>query len=324
LSGDPITLATSTGSDVSDPLGFSAAATGTVAYRVGHGAPVQTSWFDRTGKVFGQLATWNAPELSPDGRYVAGDRTIDGNRDVWLLELARGASTRFTTHQAVDGFPVWSPDGSRIAFHSQRNGSFDVWMKRLNGAAGTEELLVGTPDNEWPLDWSRDGRFLLYHRSDQDYAGSDLWALPMTGNTRDPIVVANTPFEERLGQFSPDGRWIVYQTNESGRREIVVQAFPEASAPVHISTRGGVAPRWSADGTEIYFVGLDGRMMAVPVAVKGTVFSVGDPATLFFAGLMAQVFKAQYAVTRDGQFLINRLMDEGSASPITLIVNWKP
>jgi Tol biopolymer transport system component len=324
LTGDPVTLAPSIGSASSAPLRFSVSRTGIVAYRAGQGSTERTSWFDRTGKVLRQLPWMNAPELSPDGRYVAGDRTVDGNRDVWLVDLVRGPLTRFTTHQAVDGFPVWSPDGARVAFHSQRNGTFDVWIKRSSGSVGTEELLVGTPDNEWPLDWSRDGRFLLYHRSDQNYARSDLWALPMTGNTRDAIAVANTPFEERLGQFSPDGRWIVYETNESGRREIVVQAFPASGAPVHISTNGGVAPRWSADGKEIYFVAPDGKIMAVTVAVKGREFSVGHPAALFFAGLPAQVFKVQYAVTRDGEFLVNSLMGEGSASPITLILNWKP
>jgi eukaryotic-like serine/threonine-protein kinase len=324
LTGDPVTLAASIGSDVNAPVGFSASRTGIVAHRAGGASPMRTSWFDRTGEVLGQLAGLNAPELSPDGRHVAGDRTIDGNRDVWIVELVRGASTRFTTHQAVDGFPVWSPDGSRIAFHSQRNGTFDVWIKQASGAVGTEEVLVATPDHEWPLDWSRDGRFLLYHRSDRNYASSNLWVLPMTGSNRDPILVANTPFEERLGQFSPDGRWIAYETNESGRREIVVQAFPESGAPVHISTSGGVAPRWSVDGKEIYFVAPDGKLMAVPVAVNGSTFWPGNPSELFFAGLPAQVFKAQYAITRDGRFLVNGLMEEGSASPISLILNWKP
>jgi Tol biopolymer transport system component len=324
LTGDPVTLAASIGSEASAPVGFSASRTGIVAYRGGGASPVRTSWFDRTGQVLAQLASLNAPELSPDGRYVAGDRTTDGNRDAWVVDLVRRSSTRFTTHQAVDGFPVWSPDGSRIAFHSQRNGTFDVWIKQSNGAVGTEELLVGTPDHEWPLDWSRDGRFLLFHRSNQNYASSDLWVLPMTGSNREPVVVAKTPFEERLGQFSPDGRWIAYETNESGRREIVVQAFPKSSAPVPISTSGGVAPRWSVDGKEIYFISADGNLMAVPVTVRGSTFSAGNPLALFFAGLPAQVFKVQYAVTRDGQFLVNRLLDEGAASPITLILNWKP
>jgi Tol biopolymer transport system component len=324
LTGDPVTLVASSGAGATAPVGFSVSRTGGVAYRAGGGSPRRTSWFDRKGNVLGQLSVLNAPEVSSDGRYVAGDRTSDGNRDVWLLDLVRGAATRFTTHQAVDGFPVWSADGSRIAFHSQRNGNFDVWVKRVDGMTGTEELLVGTPDNEWPLDWSRDGRFLLYHRTDQNYASSDLWALPMTGSNREPIAVANTPFEESLGQFSPDGRWIAYETNESGRREIVVQAFPGSSAPVHISTSGGVAPRWSVDGTEIYFVAPDGKIMAVPVAVKGSEFSAGNPSALFFAGLPAQVFKGQYAVTPDGRFLVNGLMDEGSTLPITLILNWKP
>src|SRR6185503_10013243 len=106
-----------------------------------------------------------------------------------------------------------------------------------------EERLLGTSDNEWPLDWSRDGRFLLYHRTDLKYASSDLWALPMTGANREPIPVATTPFVERLGQFSPDGQWIAYETNESGQREIVVQSFPKPGAIVHVSTSGGSAPR---------------------------------------------------------------------------------
>src|SRR4030095_4805809 len=109
-------------------------------------------------------------------------------------------------------------DGSRLAFHSQRNGTFDVWIKPFSGGLESEELLVGTPKNEWPLDWSRDGRFLLYHTSDENYASWDLWVLPLTGSSRESLAVATTPFEERLGQFSPDGRWIAYETNESGRR----------------------------------------------------------------------------------------------------------
>ena len=106
--------------------------------------------------------------------------------------------------------------------------------------------------------------------------------------------------------------------------EIVVQAFPESSALVHVSTSGGVAPRWSADGKEIYFVAPDGKMMSVPVEVQGSTFMPGNPAALFFAALPPQVFKVQYAVTRDGQFLVNGLTEEGSTSPITLILNWKP
>ena len=284
---------------------------------------MRLTWFDRTGKVkvLEQAEDLNGPDLSPDGTQLAFDRTVQGNRDVGLLNLVRGGLTRFTFHPAVDGYPLWSPDGSQMVFESNRNGTFDLWLKATNGA-GSEKLLLSTPDNEWPIHWSKDGRFLLYQSSDLKTV-SDLWALPMTGENRTPIVVANTPYTERMGEFSPDGRWIVYETNESGRPEIVAQAFPEPKSKSQVSTNGGSAPRWR--GREIYFIAPDGKMMAVPVTTTASKFEAGKPAALFSTQIAAQVFRFQYAVSNDGRFLVNnREAEEASASPITLILNWKP
>ncbi len=76
----------------------------------------------------------------------------------------------------------------------------------------------------------------------------------MTSPDHTPRVVANTPAEEVLATFSPDGRWVAYQTNESGRFEVVVQPFPDAGGKWQASTNGGDAPRWRADGKELYFL----------------------------------------------------------------------
>ena len=159
VAGDPVTVAAGTGAGSSASIGFSASAAGGLAYRIAKATPSRLTWFDRAGAVLGLGADLNAPDISPDGRYVAYDRTIEGNRDVWIMDLVRGGTARFTTHSAIDGYPVWSPDGTRLVFHSQRNGTFDIWIKRFDGASGTEELLLETPGNEWPIDWSRDGRF---------------------------------------------------------------------------------------------------------------------------------------------------------------------
>jgi Tol biopolymer transport system component len=317
LTGDPVT--------VTAPVGaFSIAATGMLAYRAGGTGRTSMTWFDRMGKALGQAEVLlNAPELSPDEGRVIGDRTVQGNRDVWIEDLVRGGLTRFTFHEAVDGFPVWSPDGSQVIFESTRNGTFDLWIKPSSGAA-EEQLLLDTPDTEWPLSWSQDGRFLLFQRSDLKTRW-DLWALPMTGADRTPIVVADTSFTERMGQFSPDGRWVAYETNESGRQEIVAQRFPEAGAKWPVSTGGGIAPRWRADGREIYFIAPDGRMMAVPITITGSTFEAGKTEALFSSQIVPQPFKTQYTVSGDGRFLINNLTEEDSAaSPITLILNWKP
>jgi len=320
LTGEPVTLADSAG-------GVSVSATGLVAYRSGEGYRRQLAWFDRMGKALGlvgESGSLLSPELSPDGRRIAIDRAIQGNRDVWLMDLARGAFTRFTFDAAADGFPVWAPDGSRIAFESLRTGSWDIWFKPSTGI-GMEELILGTPSNEWPLDWSMDGRFLLYYL-DGGKTGADLWALPMTGADRNPIAVANTPFEEVTGEFSPDGRWVAYETNESGRFEVVVQPFPNPTGKWQVSTSGGMRPRWRTDGRELYFVSLDGKLMAAPVAGEPSTFDAGTPATLFatpIRGLVGAVPKHQYAVSPDGRFLINTELDSADA-PITLIQNWTP
>jgi hypothetical protein len=316
LTGDPVTLAASV-------EGFSVSATGIVAHRAHQDTQTEMVWFDRKGSVLSRLAAAgvNGPELAPDERRLVFDRVDEGKRDIWVSDLERGALTRFTTHVALDGYPVWSPDGSRIAFHSNRNGTIDLWIKPSSGA-GAEELLLEQPDSEWPIDWSRDGRFLLYQRSDLK-KGWDLWALPMTGADRTPVAVATTPFEEHMGEFSPDGRWVVYDTNESGRFEIVAQAFPQANERLPVSTVGGVEPRWSADGTEIYFVA-GGKMMVAPVKAKGPTLEFGTPVALFSTQIKENPFKFEYAVSRDGRFLVNSVVAETSAPPITLILNAKP
>ncbi len=318
LTGDPITLASDVGQ-------FAVSANGIVAHRsAGGGRQARMTWFDRTGQTTpGPALAVNAPELSPDERQVAFDRTTRGNRDVWIMDLARESVTPFTVDPAVDGFPLWSPDGTQIVFESTRKGTFDLWIKPSSGAS-PEQLLLEMADSEWPLHWSKDGLFLLYQTSDLKTKW-DLWALPMTGSERTPLVVANSRFAERMGQFSPDGRWLAYETNESGRPEIVVQAFPKASGRFPVSTSGGTAPRWRPDGNEILFIAPDGTVMAVPITTTGSSFEAGKPMALFPTDITPQPFKSQYAVSRDGRLIVNNQQtEEGTASPITLILNWKP
>jgi serine/threonine protein kinase/Tol biopolymer transport system component len=320
--GDPVTVADGV-------LAFSVSLVGRVAYRAeGGDERRQLTWFDRTGNNLGVASEpdandLRAPELSPDGRRIAVDRTVQNNTDVWLMDLARGGFTRLTSEAAFDGTPLWSPDGTRIAFGSNR-GSYDIWIKPASGT-GAEELLLGTPKVEWPIDWSKDGRFLIYSQSASK--ALDLWALPMTGKDRKPVVVSTTSFGEQQGQFSPDGRWVAYQTDESGSGfEIVVQAFPDPSGKWQVSTGGGVQPRWRADGKELYFITPDRKLMAVPVAVRGSSLEAGKPVPLFATRISdgGGSCKPQYVVTRDGRFLINQVVEASTATPITLILNWDP
>jgi Tol biopolymer transport system component len=266
------------------------------------GAPDESNLFD--------------PALSPDGRRVAVERTIQGNTDIWIIDGVR--TTRFTFDAGLDSSAQWSPDGSRIAFQSARKGPGDFYEKPSNGAGG-EELIFESPELKALSDWSRDGRFLL------GMLNYDLWVWPRDGD-RKPWVFLNTKFDEVSPHLSPDGRWVSYHSNESGRYEVYVRPFPGPGAPSQISTAGGSTSRWRPDGTELYYVSLDGKLMAVPIVTQGAALEPGTPMELFQIRneLGGGVVRGQYAVAPDGRFLVNVTTGDSTSFPITLLLNWKP
>ena len=331
LTGAPIVLADQVGfDDTFSVYAFSASAEGSVAYRTGGAGRVQLTWFDRTGNVLGAAGEADEnglqyPQLSPDGRRVVVNRTMQSNQDVWVMDLNRGALTRQTFDAVQDVGPLWSPDGSRIVFSSNRKGSFNLYLARSD-APGGEQLLLESPNTKVVQDWSQDGRYLLFYETDSK-TQRDLWSLDMTDKTMKPQVVVNTPFEESLAQFSPDGHWVAYQTNESSRFEIVVQPFPDARGiKWQVSTGGGVAPRWRADGKELYYVAPDSTLVAVPVIrAAGSTFETGTPVTLFSTRIMGGgsvvMNRSNYTVSTDNRFLIAQPLADASMSPITVILN---
>src|SRR5262249_42582558 len=173
---------------------FSVSQNGVLVYGSAGTGTDELVWFDRTGKrlgTVGEPGTHFGPSLSPDEKQVSVDRLDPQSRtyDVWLTELARGVSTRFTFQPRDDFAPVWSRDGRRVVFTSNRNGPLEIYSKIASGA-GKEELLLNSSNlasalsnaATFPCDWSPDGRYLLY--VDQDpKTKADLWLLPDPGNT---------------------------------------------------------------------------------------------------------------------------------------------
>src|SRR6185295_5816135 len=149
-SGDPIPVAQHVGSDGGVFLGaFAVSANGVLAHRPGAADRRQLVWVDRSGTVRGTVGPQNetglsSPELSPDGKRVAVQLSVQGNADVWLIDVGRGVMSRFTFEPSVDTRPIWSPDGGRVVFPSSRNGVFDLFEKPASGPGDEQPLLVTT------------------------------------------------------------------------------------------------------------------------------------------------------------------------------------
>ena len=310
---------------------FSVSSSGVLGYAVTGGNSRQLIWYDRQGKALshvGEAAARDEISLSPDGTRLAEGRVDErGTWVVWLLDLARSANTRLTFDGAGAGNGTWSPDGSQIVYAPGGGSSADLYRKPSNGA-GQAEMVVHSDGIKTPLDWSRDGRFLLFSQRGKG-TGSDLWILPMTGD-RKPAPYLVTPFNEGQAQFSPDGHWVVYTSNETGTKEVYVQPFPISSGGKWpVSNGGGSQPRWRRDGKELFYITPDSTLVAVSVTANGANFQLGAPKALFRTTALGGTGGApglswRWDISPDGQrFLINSELDGATASPVTMVLNWE-
>jgi Tol biopolymer transport system component len=294
---------------------FSSSTNGVLVYRGSAGlATSRLRWVDRGGREIGQVGeprTYRNPRISPDGRRIAVELVdTTGNRDIWLLDVARGVPSRFTFDPGRDASPVWSADGSRLAWQ----GTSATYMKDANGG-GRETVVREEP---WiPDDWPA-GAGLLFHPA----APRQVWLLPPGPPNATPRPVIDGRVITTHARVSPDGAWVAFGNADSGRFEIFIQNFPTASGRWQISTDGGIQPKWRGDGKELFYLTFDGTIVAVPLTL-GALPEVGKPQRLFDSRIDSTTGFTwhQYDVSPDGQrFLVNT--PETLVSPLTVVVNW--
>lgn len=307
------------------------AAARTIAYRTQSADPSvrQFVWYDRSGKELDRVeysdTMSQGPALSHDGRRIAVFRSVKGNVDIWIYETTRRTWDRVTFHRSDEILPLWSPDSRRIAYASRR-GLLNVYWKLLDGPAESEELLYSSSSPSFPMDWSRDGRFLLFDALDPQTA-DDIWVLALDAS-RKASVVLQTPARERLAQFSPDSQWIAYESDKTGRVEVYVRPFPGPGAEIPVSVDGGAQVRWNPNGRELFYLAADDRMMAVPVRMRAEAVELGTAVPLFATTVASRAINTNrqlYVVGPDGQsFVMNSIPEDSSPRTINLILNWQP
>jgi Tol biopolymer transport system component len=247
-------------------------------------------FYDRSGKRIGaglgERALYRDTVISPDRSRVAVVKADLDNEsaDLFILDVATGASTRLTTSARTEFVmaPVWSPDGTRIAYVTIRKGQEGIYVRPSSGQ-GAEELLYRNPGAFMNLsDWSSDGRFLTFAIS--DLAGGTLYTLPLAGGAdRKPVEIFHSDLRLFGPRFSPDGRFLSYATvDKANRAEVYVRPVDPAAArePWQISD-GTLSPAsWRKDGKELYYLARDQSVMVAEVSTSPT-FSFTKPKVLF-------------------------------------------
>jgi len=323
---DPVVGKVSSDAAGQGGMAFSVSQTGVLAYALIVTQSSQLEWFDRRGRKLGVVGTPGLHfdvDLAPDEKRAVVE-TMDpatGNGNLWLHELTRGITSRFSHDPTWSFHPLWSPDGKSIVFCSTRAGGVpNLFVKSAEGGRD-EEPLSGSFIRGWPTGFSHDGRRLVIVKGSTN-TGLDIFVVPLAGHF-EPTPFLATEFSEGQGTLSHDDRWIAYSSDESGRREVYVRPFPTGDGKWQISADGGSEPRWRADGRELFFLSADGRLMAADIP-ENSAFDSVRPVPLFAIHARRHIFRNDYAVSADGsRFLVNNLLPGDARSRIVVVLNWQ-
>ena len=285
-------------------------------------------WVDRIGRetpIAMPPRLYVAPAISPDGERVAY-QVAEGNViGTWIYEFRRGTSLRLTTDSGRNSDAVWSPDGLRLAFRADgRDGGPGIFVRAADGTGAVERLTTGS---HVPTSWSSDGTRIFYSDFGTNAPGptvlSDLAMVTLTGDRRTETLLA-TAARESNAEMAPKGSWLAYETTEAGEKAIYVRPFPDVSARQwRVSPAGGVSPRWSRDGSTLFY--RDGQAI-MAVSVRGaTPDDWSAPEHLFEGPYFFIEGPRVFDVAADGRLLMLKAASgDADGTPISLIVvqNW--
>ena len=317
---------------VTGAANFAMSRDGSLVYESGDVASIAERtlvWVDRQGReeviAAAPKRSYAYPRISPDGTRVALD-IRDQENDIWVWDLTRPNLTQVTFDPGLNRAVVWTPDG-KLVFSAERDGTVPLFWQAADGSGSPERLTDGQPGRpQIPTSVAADGTRLVF--SQPDAAPHDLYMLQL-GAERKVLPLLNvSSYDESNGEVSPNGRWLAYQSDESGSAEIYVRPFPNVvDSRTKISTSGGTRPAWARNGRELFYVKVDGTMVAVPIhpdAGDGR-FSAGTPTSLFQGAYFVTQAGRTYDVAPDGsRFLMIKSAPSTNSSTVQLVVvlNW--
>jgi serine/threonine-protein kinase len=263
---------------------FDVSASGDLAYISGicEGGMRTLVWVDRNGNAepvpLGPKSYLH-PRLSPDDRRLAIE--VEGaSHDLYVYDFDRGVLANITT-DGVSHWPVWSPDGTQLSYRSGPMSHMTLWHVPADRSRAPQQV-PATGVSQSAESWSPDGRTILYTAAGPGVSPS-IMAAHLDGK-HEAEVVDKQKGAEGSPKFAPDGRWLAYCSNESGKPQVYVQAFPGPGPKIQVSNEGGTDPVWKRTGGELYYRNGD-SMIAVAVST----------APMFKAGRPQELWKGHYS-----------------------------
>ncbi len=235
-----------------------------------------------------------------------------GHLEIYTYDLVRGTKSQFSFSQSRDDDAVWSPDGSTIVFDSGRSGRIDLYTRPADGAR-EEQLLYHDDFDKFPFSWSLDGKYIAYEAGSISHY--DVWVMPMFGDHK-PFPFVQEKSSNRYPAFSPDSKWMAYASNEAGRPQVYVVAFPKPGGRFLVGD--GSLPTWNRNGKEILYMDDRSRIASVEVMAHGDSLELGKPKTLF----PVQSSNTPFELSPDGQRLLLIQAPVQDSPDLTLVVNW--
>jgi eukaryotic-like serine/threonine-protein kinase len=302
---------------------YTLSARGALAYVPGgEWIPERTlTWIDQRGAAQSILSLsqpYSTPRISPDGRRVAV--SVEGATDnIWVADAGSEVPARLTFETGSHVAPLWTPDGTRIIFASNASGPYNLFWKTADGTE-LPERLTESPHIQFPGSCTPDQSLLAFTQSDPATA-ADIWVLSLNSERRvRPLV--QTRFNEQGPAFAPNGQWLAFSSDQSGREEVYVQAFPGPGEQRQLSVGGGREPVWSRRGDRLFYR-RGNRIVAVSVSTSPR-FTVGKPVVVvegdFTPSPMGGV--PSYDVAPDGSLLLARENRRTAPSTIHVVLNW--
>ncbi len=294
----------------------SASTNGTIAVQW-HSDESRIAWFDRGGTETGHVGnpgTYTSVRLSPDATTLLFTRvrTELGTRDIWKTDPSRpGIETPVTTSPGMETGAAWLPGARAVVFAAAQGGPPNLFHKDLT--SGVERRLLTSPRFQFPNVVTADGSQIIYQQR-TELGDWDLMLVSLADASRVTTLFAGASSEQDA-RLAPDGTHLSFTSDESGRAQVYVAAFPVTGAKTAASSAGGSMARWRRDGRELYFISSDNQLMAVPIDAAG---APGQVRALFDVPRWLE-----YDVASDGRFVAVVADVIGAEQPLAVFVNWR-